>query len=353
MSGLTEAARVTISCLAAGLCAYFSMPFFRGIALRYRIVDFPGKRKVHRTVTPLLGGAAVYFGFIIGLSLNAPLAGNILAILAGATIIFVLGVVDDMRGLSARLRIIVQLIAALIVITWGDRVSFLPPGPVNDLIEALVSLVWVIGITNAFNYLDGLDGLAAGSAVINLICFGGILLRTNQPRLFLVSFIMAAACLGFLPYNFSDHKKKVFLGDAGSTLIGFILASIGLCGYWAAGDPVRIAIPILILGVPIFDMTFTTIMRVAENKVKTVYGWLKYAGKDHFHHYLVDLGLTNAGSVVFIYFVSVALGISAMIASVVGPVTAILSVFQGVMIFAIIGVLIVMGKRRHKDGQAH
>jgi len=132
-----------------------------------------------------------------------------------------------------------------------------------------------------------------------------------------------------------------------------VLASVGLCGYWAGGDPVRIAIPILILGVPIFDMVFTTIMRIWEKKISTLYGWLKYAGKDHFHHYLVDLGFTNKGSVIFIYFIQIALGISAMIASVVGPITALLSVFQGIMIFAIIGALIVMGKRSHGNKRAH
>ena len=353
MGGMTSTARVALSSLAALLFVYFSMPFFRSLAIRYRIVDFPGKRKMHRVATPLLGGAAIYFGLIIGLSFNGQFGRDVLAILTGATIIFLLGVADDMKGLSARFRIAVQLVAAFIVIIWGERISFLPPGLINDILEMAVSLVWVIGITNAINYLDGLDGLAAGSAVINLICFGGILYRTGQPVLFGVSFIMAAACLGFLPHNFSQHKKKVFLGDAGSTLIGFVLASIGLCGYWAAGDPVRIAIPILILGVPIFDMTFTTVMRIAEGKIKTVYGWLKYAGRDHFHHYLVDLGLTSRGSVIFIYFTQIALGISAMIASVVGPITALLSVFQGVMIFAIIGILIVMGKRRYEDKQKH
>lgn len=352
MSGMTDMARVALSSLAAFLFAYLSMPFFRALAIRFGIIDFPGERKMHQIATPLMGGAAIYFGLIVGLLLNAQFGRDVLAILIGATIIFLLGVADDMKGLSARFRIAVQLVAALIVVMWGERISFLPAGAINDIIEILISLVWVIGITNAINYLDGLDGLATGSAVINLICFGGILYRTGQPALFGVSFIMAAACLGFLPHNFSQQKKKVFLGDAGSTLIGFVLASVGLCGYWAAGDPVRIAIPILILGVPIFDMTFTTIMRIAEGKIRNVYEWLKYAGRDHFHHYLVDLGLSSRGSVIFIYFTQVALGISAMIASVVGPITALLSVFQGIMIFAIIGILIVMGKRRYEDKKA-
>jgi UDP-GlcNAc:undecaprenyl-phosphate GlcNAc-1-phosphate transferase len=235
------------------------------------------------------------------------------------------------------------------VIFFGDRINFLPRCMLGDAIEVVVSLVWVVGITNAFNYLDGLDGLAAGSAVINLTCFGLILFRTGQQQLFTVCIVLAAACLGFLPHNFRREKRRVFLGDAGATFLGFTLASVGLCGYWAKGDPVKVAIPILVLGVPIFDMVFTTVMRIAEKKVKTVHGWLKYAGKDHFHHYLVELRLTNAYAVTLIYFTSILLGLSAMIASMAGPITALMSICQGFIVFTIIGVLIVMGKRRSGD----
>lgn len=162
--------------------------------------------------------------------------------------------------------------------------------------------------------------------------------------------ILASACLGFLPYNFKKGRKRVFLGDAGSTLIGFILASIGLVGYWAAGNIVKIAIPILILGVPIFDMIFTTVMRIATGKIKTIYEWLKHADKDHFHHHLVDLGLGLRGSVIFIYFTSISLGLSAIMVDRGTTKAAVLSIVQGFIIFGIIGVLIVMGKRSGRSG---
>ena len=139
----------------------------------------------------------------------------------------------------------------------------------------------------------------------------------------------------------------------GSTFLGFILAGIGLVGNWASDNVTKLSIPILVLGVPIFDMIFTTIMRIRGGKVRSIIAWLRYSGKDHFHHYLVDLKLTNTNAVVLIYATSLMLGISAMIASVVGPITALLSVFQGIMIFAIIGILIVMGKRRYEDKKTH
>lgn len=345
MSWVSQYAREISACLAAFFVVLISMPVLRGLAYRYRIVDFPSKRKVHKVMTPLLGGVAIYLGFIAGLALSFPLSHIIVVIIAASTLILVLGLIDDIWGLSARFRLVVQLLAALVVVIFGGRIEFLPAGAGNDILEYVVSLVWIIGITNAFNYLDGLDGLASGAAVINLSAFAIILYMTSQRSLVILTVVLTAACIGFLPYNFASGRKKVFLGDAGSTFLGFVLAGVGLCGYWAEGDIVKIAIPILILGVPIFDMVFTTVMRIAEKKIQSVPEWLKYAGKDHFHHYLVDIGLGRLGAVIFIYCTILSLGLSAIIVSRSGPLTAILSIFQGFIIFGIIGVLIVMGKR--------
>ena len=339
-------ARLFISVLSAFLFVLLSTPLFRGAAFKFRIVDFPGKRKMHRTMTPLLGGLAIYAGFVVGISIDPGIIHGMLPILTGSAIILLLGLLDDIRGLGAGIRLFVQLVAAMTVVIFGDRINFLPACWWGDTIEVVVSLIWILGITNGYNYLDGLDGLAAGSAVINLGCFAIILYITGQSGLFAIAVILAGACLGFLPYNFMKARKKVFLGDAGSTVIGFILASIGLVGYWAEGEAVRLSIPILILGVPIFDMVFTTVMRIAERKIKTVKEWLKYAGKDHFHHYLFDIGLASSGAVIFIYFTSILLGLSAIIVSRAYPIMALLAVTQGFIIFGMIGVLIVLGNRR-------
>jgi UDP-GlcNAc:undecaprenyl-phosphate/decaprenyl-phosphate GlcNAc-1-phosphate transferase len=171
------------------------------------------------------------------------------------------------------------------------------------------------------------------------------LFTSGQVNLAILSFIIIASCLGFLPYNLKN--AKIFLGDAGSTFIGFTLAGIALMGNWAQDNIVKISIPILVLGVPIFDMCFTTIMRVREGKVKTVIEWLKYGGKDHFHHYLVDLGLTHFGAVAFIYFVTLSLGISAIMVSNDRAFEAFLSLSQAAIIFGVVATLIVAGKRKH------
>ena len=326
------------------LVTFISVPIFRALAFRFKILDIPGGRKVHHVPTPLMGGVAVYLGFIIGVLFNLSKLHFFLPLIVGATFILVFGLLNDISEIRAQLRITYQTLVSLLVIAMGVRVSFLPAGPWWDALEIAITVFWIVGVTNSYNYLDGLDGLAAGSAVINLFCFGAILYNTGQYHLGLLSIILMAACLGFLPYNM--NKARIFLGEAGSTLLGFILAGIALLGNWAQDSIVKISIPVLILGVPIFDMIFTTIMRVRENKVKTVLEWLRYSGRDHFHHYLVDVGFKPLGAVVFIYFLSLSLGISAIMVSNDLAAEAFLTMSQAVIIFGIIAALMVIGKRR-------
>jgi UDP-GlcNAc:undecaprenyl-phosphate GlcNAc-1-phosphate transferase len=332
--------------LISFLVTYFSMPIFRGLAIQYKLLDLPGGRKIHKVATPLLGGAAIYLGLLVGVLFNLSKLHPFLPVLLGATLILILGLINDIKEISAHLRFFYQTLIALAVAGMGVRVSFLPAGFWGDILEIVLTVFWLVGVTNAYNYLDGLDGLAAGSAVVNLGCFSIILYITGQYPLALLSVILIGVCLGFLPYNF--RKTKVFLGEAGSTFLGFILAGIGLLGIWAEDNMVKVSIPILILGVPIFDMIFTTVMRIREEKIKTLLEWLRYGGKDHFHHYLVDLGFQPLGAVIFIYFVTLSLGISAIMVSNDVAIEGFLTLSQASIIFGIIATLIVMGKRRHR-----
>jgi UDP-GlcNAc:undecaprenyl-phosphate GlcNAc-1-phosphate transferase len=220
----------------------------------------------------------------------------------------------------------------------------------GNTIEIFLTCVWIVGLTNAYNYLDGLDGLAAGSATINLFFFAVILYGMGQYALGLIAVVLTAACLGFLPYNL--HKiNKIFLGEAGSTFLGFMLACIGLQGSWAHDNVVRLFVPVFILGVPIFDMIFTTVMRIKEGKVKTIIEWLQYGGKDHFHHYLVDVGLSPWGAVLFIYALTASLGISAYMVSNDNGIEGLLTISQTTIIFWVIAVLMVVGRRRRSGWQ--
>lgn len=328
----------------AFLVVYVSIPFFRGVALQFDIVDEPGGRKIHRVTTPLLGGIAVYAGMLVSISLSRVDMSVVLVMLTAATGILIMGLIDDIRGLSAQIRLVGQFAAAFLVIFSGLRIDVFPDVWWGFILETIITFIWIIGVTNAFNYLDGLDGLAAGSAIINLCGFGIILGMTGQEALASFSFMLAAACLGFLPYNF--RKDKIFLGDAGSTFLGFTLACVSLAGNWAADNIVKVSIPVLILGVPIFDMTFTTIMRIREGKVRNFTEWLAYGGKDHFHHYLVDVGFSTKGSVALIFWVTLSLAISAIMVSNDRAWEAFLATLQAIIIFGMIAQLMVVGRRR-------
>ncbi len=334
-----------IPALLSLLVAYLSTPLFKRIALKLNILDVPDKRKLHKNSIPLLGGMAIYAGVILGILFTSVTLRPLFGILIGGTIILLIGLIDDIRGLSVKIRLIGQLIAAMMIIGFGERISFLPNNLLGNAGEVILTLIWIIGITNAINYLDGIDGLATGFTAISALGFSVISYLTNQPELGLVALVLAAGCIGFLPYNFK--QAKIFLGDAGSTFIGFTLAGIAVLGNWASDNVIGLTVPILILGVPIFDMTFTTIMRIKEKKISSLLEWLNYTGKDHFHHRLVDLGLRPIGAVVFIYFVTVALGINAIIMSYAKETfEGILALAQASIVFGAIAVLMVVGKRR-------
>ncbi|MBU1044179.1 MAG: undecaprenyl/decaprenyl-phosphate alpha-N-acetylglucosaminyl 1-phosphate transferase [Candidatus Omnitrophica bacterium] len=335
----------------AFLITFLSVPFFRKMALALNIVDMPNHKKIHIIPTPLLGGLAIYLGVLGAFFFFAEGFRMLAPIFICATIILYMGTYDDIKGLSARLRLFIQILLALILMLNGIRISFLPQSIWGDIGEILVTVIWIVGVTNAYNYLDGLDGLATGSAILNFLCFFVILYNTNQYALGLAIAILIGSCLGFLPYNFL-HKTRMFLGDAGSTFIGFCLACIAIQGDWAGDNIVRLFIPILILGVPIFDMIFTTVMRIKEQKIKNIIEWLKYGGKDHFHHYLVDLGLSQKGAVLFIYYITFSLGLSAIMVSNDTAVEGIMTILQSSIIFWVIGVLIVLGKKQQNKSDA-
>lgn len=328
----------------AFLVTFISAFIFRWIAIKLHIIDAPGRRKVHDKDIPLLGGFAVYLGIVVGLILNGGSLQYFAPIMVGATIVLVVGLIDDKRGLSAQTRLLAQIAAAAVLIGSGMRLSFLPNNEWGNLGEIFLTIIWVVGLTNAFNYLDGLDGLATGLAAICAFFFSVIAYSTGQSAIGLAGLLLMAGCIGFLPHNFKN--AKMFLGDAGSTFIGFTLAAFALVGAWAEDNVIKLAIPIIILGVPIFDMVFTTVMRIKEKKISNVIEWLKYTGRDHFHHRLMDLGLTQTGTVFFIYFVNILLGISAIMASNEEAVVGVLAVIQAAIIFVGAAVLMIVGKRQ-------
>ena len=323
------------------------------LARRLGAIDRPGGRKIHHKPTPLLGGAAVYAAFAICAAPCILGSRELRGIFLSASLIFVVGAVEDTRGLSARVRLVFQTIAVTILIRAGVVLTFLPPTWWGIAGEWVLTFLWIVGITNAFNFLDGLDGLAGGSAAINSFFLGTYAYATGQGSLAFLSLVLSAAALGFLPHNYQPHRRQgradIFLGDSGSTFLGFTLASLAVMGDWAEASPKDIIVPVLILAVPVFDMILTTVMRIHEGLVNNFTEWIVYTGRDHFHHRLLSLGIRKKEAVAIIILVNVCLGISAFLLKGANTTDAFLVLGQVTVIFGIIGYAMVVMKKRRGD----
>ncbi len=336
--------------LAFGLSATLT-PLAARLARGLNAIDTPGGRKTHDRPTPLLGGAAIYVAFLGAVLRSPAFASELWGLVLAASLIFAVGFLEDTWGVPATVRLLVQTAAVAILIQSGIALSFLPPTWWGVAGEWILTFLWVVGITNAFNFLDGLDGLAAGSAIINGFFLGAYAVATNQAGLALLSFSLMGASAGFLPYNYKPHRRdtggEIFLGDSGSTFLGFTLASLAVMGDWAEESPKDMIVPVLIMAVPIFDMILVTIMRVREGLVHNFTEWIIYTGRDHFHHRLLGLGMRKKEAVAIIYLVSLCLGISAFLLKGSTTAAAFLVLGQVTIIFGIIGyAMVVMRNRR-------
>jgi UDP-GlcNAc:undecaprenyl-phosphate GlcNAc-1-phosphate transferase len=323
-------------------------PLMVRIGHRWNLVDVPADRKMRVLPTPRIGGLALYAGFVGSLLLNSIVPDWIIAILVAGSLLLLIGVLDDIRELPASGKLIGQLLAAAIVIASGKVLTLFPPGPLGEAANMLLTLFWIVGITNAFNFFDGMDGLATGLAVLLAGFLGVVAFETNQAELGWLAIAMIGAGLGFLPYNFRGRKPAViFLGDGGSTFIGFTLACLAIKGNWADSSPiVSFSNPLLIFGVLIYDMIHITVERIATGKVRSVKEWLDYVGKDHLHHRLERALGSRQASVAMIFLFTICLGLSALALRHASTMEAVLLLIQAGLIAAMLTVLEISGRRR-------
>jgi UDP-GlcNAc:undecaprenyl-phosphate GlcNAc-1-phosphate transferase len=285
--------------------------------LARRVVAAPRHDRWHTTATPLLGGVGIYAGFLVGvgaaLAVGAiPANGETLGILTGATILFVAGFADDVFSLGPIPKLTAQLLAAAAVLAGGTTIQLVH----NEVLADAIAVLWLVGMTNAFNLLDNMDGLAATLAGIAAAFFAidAVTVHPNDGVL-VVSLALALACAGFLPFNLRPRSAaSVFMGDSGSQVLGFTLAALGLTASWkTAGTTVAtLLLPILVLAVPLLDTSLVTILRLMDGR--PVY----QGGRDHTSHRLVYHGLTERRAVVLLAFVSAGLGATSLTYNVLG-----------------------------------
>jgi len=310
---------IIVSFIVALIISYMTTPLAEKLAFKVGAVDVPkDNRRMHKEPKARLGGLAIFCGFLVSVlafsefvlptgSLNKGLIG----ILVGTLIIVILGIFDDVKPRSAKLKFLVQLVAASIPVIMGVRVIVVTNPFTNELfrlpdwLSYAGSIFWIAGVTNAVNLVDGLDGLAAGISSIAALALLSILLlvHSSSVTVLVMAAALAGACFGFLPYNF--NPARLFMGDTGATFLGFVLACISIQGPFKTY--VAVFVPLLILGLPIFDTTFAIIRRFLKGQP------IMAPDRGHLHHRLIDKGFSHKKTVIIMYVLSLVLAVGAII----------------------------------------
>lgn len=333
---------ITFAFIVALIIAFAATPIVKRLAFKVGAVDVPkDKRRMHKKPMPLLGGLAIFYGFLVGVLCFAEFrmpSGSInwglIGILVSSIIIVVLGILDDIKPRPALLKFAIQIVAAAIPVLLNVRVFAISnpfsPDELIRLPEWLSiggSILWIVGVTNAVNLIDGLDGLAVGVSSIAAVALLSILLISYNTSLTLLvmAAALAGACFGFLPYNF--NPAKIFMGDTGSTFLGFILACISIQGPFKMY--VAFMVPLLVLGLPIFDTLFAILRRLAKGQ------GIMTPDRGHLHHRLIDRGFSHRTTVIILYGMSAILAISAIVIILSGISRAVILI-ASVIIFMLI-----------------
>ncbi|PIS31019.1 MAG: hypothetical protein COT43_00490 [Candidatus Marinimicrobia bacterium CG08_land_8_20_14_0_20_45_22] len=290
------------------------IPVMYKLGMAMDITDHPGGRHTHKHLTPRTGGIAIFITFIITLNLVVDPPREFQGLFWASCIIAFIGIIDDIKSLPATIKMLGQVVAVTVLIWYGITFTFLPNTFIGNAIEILLTYLWILGIVNAFNCLDGMDGLAAGVGIIISGFFAWIAYSVGDSFLMVVSIILLGSILGFFPYNSRIRNEGlIFLGDTGSTFVGFTIATLSIYGNWGRDKSVDLIIPVLLLAVPITDMIMTTIIRTTRKQVRSFRELMAYAGNDHFHHRLQQLGIKPKQTVFVIYLLTIIMGLISLL----------------------------------------
>lgn len=336
-----------IAFFSALIVSFMVTPLARKLAIRVGALDIPkDARKIHKNPIPYFGGIAIYVAIIACMYVFMPHSETNISIMIGATIIVLTGIVDDMYGMPAKIKLIMQIIAAAVAIKGGVKIHFIT-NPLSatgmSLLRDLtipITLFWIVGITNTINLIDGLDGLASGVASIAATTLLFTAAIKGYDFIVMQCAIIAGACLGFLPYNF--NPAKIFMGDTGSLLLGYMLSVTAILGMVKSVAAVALVVPVFALGLPIFDTTFAIVRRFINKKP------IMEADKDHLHHKLMRKGLNHRQTVLVMYFISMMLGFAAIIIADADPSTGVIVVGVVVVIILFLANKIGLFKRKEE-----
>ena len=309
--------RVLLTLLtAAGLCLALT-PVVRGFARRIGAMDVPDDaRRIHDHPIPRLGGLAIYLSFCVAVLVFAPLSLPVQGILFGSVVMVMTGAIDDLVSLRPWVKLILQCVAAAIPVAFGLRIQFLANPTANGeimlgVLTVPVTVLWIVGVSNALNLIDGVDGLAAG--VSGISCASTLAVSLFVPEATDASLLLGAlggACLGFLPFN--RNPAKIFMGDSGALLLGYVLATSSVLGLFKSYAIVTLAVPLLTLALPLADTVFAIVRRLHRHQSPM------QADREHIHHRLMAMGLSQKQTTLLLWSVSAIFGILAVLLAAQG-----------------------------------
>lgn len=301
--------KVALAFIASFVTVLVVTPLVMKFAIIIGAVDKPNERKVHTKLMPRLGGLAIFIGAIVGYFVSGLYNERMTGIITGAVIIVILGILDDKYELSAKKKFLVQVFVGIIVVSTGLTIDFMQIPFFTKFELGLwaypITVLWIVGITNAINLIDGLDGLAAGISIIGITTIAIMAGAYNKVMILTLAVILIGSILAFLFYNF--HPAKIFMGDTGALFLGYSISILSLLGLYKSVTLFSFIVPIIILGVPIFD-TFFAIIRRIVNKVP-----ISSPDKSHLHHRLMAIGLTHRQTVLVIYGFGIIFAICALL----------------------------------------
>ncbi len=335
---------VILALSVALMISFLMTPVVKSFAYKVGAIDVPkDARRMHKVPIPRLGGLAIFIGFMVSFLLFGEMTRQMQSILLGAVVIVVLGVVDDITPLPAKLKFVVQILAALIPALNGVEIRVLSnPNLFSDnpywslgMLSVPVTVFWIVAITNSVNLIDGLDGLANGVSAISATTVLVISLLVSDMQVAIAMAALVGACVGFMPYNM--NPAKMFMGDTGATFLGYILATMSIQGLFKSWAIISFAVPFLILGLPIFDTSFAFIRRIAHGQSPM------QADRGHVHHRLIDMGLNQKQAVATLYVISAILGLSAVVLTTSGELKAMIF-FAALCVVAVVAARVVFPK---------
>lgn len=300
------------------------------LAPRVGAMDIPkDNRRMHKKAMPRFGGLAMFCGTEAALALFSSSDPKVLVIMLGGLLIYAVGVIDDIKGIPAKLKFILQMLCALSIYIGGIKIDFIK-NPFNQAtyiefplpIGLVITILWIVGITNTVNLIDGLDGLAAGVACIASASIAYCAVLSGQYGVAVAMLAVTGSALGFLPYNF--HPAKIFMGDSGSLFLGFMIAAISILGSTKGATLIATIVPFLVLGLPIFDTAFAIVRRWINGTP------IMEADKGHLHHRILSTGIGQRRTVLIMYSIS----------SIMGAVATL--IVQRVMVEAVVLTIIAM-----------